>query len=143
KTLDQIKTETASGEMLRTVLLGIFAAIALLLSAIGIYGVISYSVAQRTNEIGIRSALGASGWQVLRLVIGQGMLLAVIGLAIGTAGAFGLTRLISSLLYSTSPTDIPTLVTVEVVLASVALFACWLPAVRATRVDPITALRYE
>ncbi|MGH9764310.1 MAG: FtsX-like permease family protein, partial [Blastocatellia bacterium] len=143
KTLDQIKSETASSEMLRTVLLGVFAGIALLLSSIGIYGVISYSVAQRTNEIGIRAALGASAWHVLRLVVGQGMLLAGIGLVLGSAGAVGLTRLISSLLYNTSPTDIPTLITVEVVLASVALLACWVPAMRATRVDPITALRYD
>ena len=143
KTLDQIKSETVSGEMLRTVLLGVFAGIALLLSAIGIYGVISYSVAQRTNEIGIRAALGASAGHVLRLVVGQGMLLAGVGLVLGSAGAVGLTRLISSLLYNTSPTDIPTLITVEVVLASVALLACWIPAMRATRVDPITALRYD
>ena len=143
KTLDQIKSETTSGEMLRTVLLGVFAGIALLLSAIGIYGVISYSVAQRTNEIGIRAALGASAWNLLRLVVGQGMLLAGIGLILGSVGAFGLTRLISSLLYNTSTTDIPTLITVELVLGTVALLACSIPAIRATRIDPIRALRSE
>jgi putative ABC transport system permease protein len=143
KTLDQIKSETASSEMLRTVLLGVFALIALLLSAMGIYGVISYSVAQRTNEIGIRAALGATGSQLLRLVVGQGMLLAGIGLLLGSAGAFALTRLMSSLLYNTSPTDLPTLVTVELVLGAVALVACTIPARRAMRVDPVIALRYE
>jgi putative ABC transport system permease protein len=143
KTMDQIKSETASSEMLRTILLGVFAFIALLLSAIGIYGVISYSVAQRTNEIGIRAALGASSSQLLRLVIGHGMLLAGIGLALGSAGALALTRLMSSLLYNTSPTDLPTLITVELVLGAVALVACTIPATRAMRVDPIVALRYE
>ncbi|HEY6329505.1 MAG TPA: ABC transporter permease [Blastocatellia bacterium] len=143
KTLDQIKSETSSSEMLRTVLLGVFAAVALLLSAIGIYGVISYSVAQRTKEIGIRAALGASALDLLRLVVGHGMLLAGIGLVLGSAGALALTRLMSSLLYNTSPHDWPTLVAVELILASVALAACLVPATRAMRVDPMVALHYE
>lgn len=143
KTLDQIKNETTSNWMLRTVLLGVFALIALLLSAVGIYGVIAYSVAQRTREIGIRAALGASGWQLFWPVVGRGMLLAGIGLAVGSAGSFALTRLISSLLYNTSPNDLLTLITVDLVLGAVAFIASVIPATRAMRLDPVTALRYQ
>ena len=117
--------------------------IAVLLSAIGIYGVISYSVAQRTHEMGLRAALGASGGRILGLVITGGMGQVGLGLAIGLAGAFALTRTMKSLLFGISATDPLTIVVVGVMLAAVALLACYIPARRATKVDPMVALRYE
>ncbi|HEY6306218.1 MAG TPA: ABC transporter permease [Candidatus Angelobacter sp.] len=143
KTLEQIKSESLGPNRLRTILLGIFAAVALLLAAIGIYGVLSYSVAQRTHEMGIRAALGATYWDQLRLVLRGGMLLTIVGLAIGIGGALAATRLLASLLFNVTPHDPATLVVVAAVLASVALAACYIPARRATRVDPLIALRYE
>jgi putative ABC transport system permease protein len=124
-------------------LLGIFATVALALAAVGIYGVISYTVSQRTHEIGIRVALGAQGSDVLKLVVGQGMALALAGVGLGLAAAAGLTRLMSTLLYGVSPTDAPTFVAVAVLLSAVALVACVVPARKATKVDPMVALRYE
>jgi len=143
KTLDQIKEESFAGERFRVLLLGTFAAVSLLLSAIGIYGVISYSVSQRTREIGIRAALGASRGTVLRLVLRHGMGLAILGLLLGVAGSFGLNRLLQSLLFNIGDRDPVTLATVFAVLGVVALFACLIPAQRATRVDPLVALRDE
>ena len=128
---------------LAVVLISVFAGSALLLAAVGIYGVMSYAVAQRTQEIGIRMALGAERRQVLHMVLRSGATLAVLGVAIGLVTAFGLARLMTSLLFQTSAADPPTFSVVPLLLAAVALVACYLPALRATRVDPMVALRYE
>jgi putative ABC transport system permease protein len=143
KTLEQIKSDSLGENRMRTVLLGAFAALALVLAAIGIYGVISYSVAQRTHEMGLRAALGASHWDQLRLVMKGGMTLTAIGMAIGIMGALALTRLLASLLFGVSPHDPWTLALVSVVLAAVAFVATYIPARRAAKVDPMVALRYE
>jgi len=143
KTLDQIKAETMATNRLRSLLLTVFASIAVLLAAIGIYGVISYSVEQRTREIGIRAALGASRGDLLRLILRGGMLMAGVGLVLGLGGAFGLTRLLANLLFGVSERDPMTIGAVACILTCVALLACYIPARRATRVDPMVALRYE
>ncbi len=143
KTLDEIKAESMASNRLQSLLLTVFAAIAVLLAAIGIYGVISYSVEQRTHEIGIRAALGASRADLLRLILRGGMLMAGTGLVLGFAGAFGLTRLLANLLFGVGARDPATIGAVAVMLTCVALLACYIPARRATRVDPMVALRYE
>jgi putative ABC transport system permease protein len=141
--MQQVIVESSSDTRFEATLLGIFAALALLLAAVGIYGVMSYLVAQRTQELGIRMALGALPSDVLRLVIGRGVALTVAGLAIGLVAALGITRLLGTLLFGVSATDPVTFLGVALLLGVVALAACYIPARRATRIDPLVALRYE
>ena len=136
-------SESVAQPRFRTALVGLFAGIALLLASIGIYGVIAYGVTQRTNEIGIRVALGATRADVLRLVTRQGAVFALAGVTLGLIGALALTHFISSLLFSISPIDPPTFVGVSLLLAGVALLASVIPARRATKIDPLAALRYD
>ena len=143
RTLDTIAAEAAGGRRFTLLLTGLFALTALALAAVGIYGVMAYSVTQRTHELGIRMALGAKQSDVLGMVIRQGMKLALVGLAIGLAGAWLATRAMTSLLFGVSATDPATFAVISVVLAGVALGACFVPARRATKVDPMIALRYE
>jgi putative ABC transport system permease protein len=140
---DQLMAQAVAQPQLRTTLLSLFAALALILASLGIYGVMSNTVAQRTHEIGVRMALGAGQSSVLRLVLSNGMRLTLLGIAFGTAGAFALTRLMKSFLFHVTPTDPATFVEVALFLFLVALLASYIPARRATRVDPVVALRYE
>jgi ABC-type antimicrobial peptide transport system permease subunit len=143
ETVDQILANSLGQRRLTLWLIGGFAAVALILALIGLYGVIAYSVAQRTREIGIRHALGASFSQICRMVLGQGLRLAGAGVIAGIAGAFGLTRLISGLLFGVQPTDPAVFVAAAVLFAAVAVLASYVPAHRAATVDPVIALRDE
>ena len=143
KTLTQLRSESIAPQRLNLMLLGLFAAVALALAVVGIYGVMSYEVEQRTNEIGLRVALGAQTRDVLRLVVGQAMKLALVGVAMGLMGAVALTRLMANLLFGVGATDPVTFTSVALLLTFVALLACWLPARRAAMVDPMVALRCE
>ena len=142
-TFNKVFADSLQTRRFNLLLVGVFAATALLLAITGIYGVVSYSVAQRTREFGVRMALGAEAGDVLRQVLGQGLVTALVGVGLGAAGSLALTRTMSSLLFGISPTDPPTFAGVAVALLSVALGACYLPARRATKVDPMVALRHE
>jgi putative ABC transport system permease protein len=143
KTMDQVVSDSLSSSRLVSWLFGSFAAIALVLAVTGIYGVISFLVAQRTKEFGVRTALGARPGDLLKDVLSKGMLLVGVGLVLGVVGALAVTRILSRMLFGVTPTDLPTYIAVSVILAAVALAACAVPARRAMRVDPIETLRYE
>jgi putative ABC transport system permease protein len=140
--MDELMSDAVAPRRFTLILFSLFGGIALVMAGVGIYGVVAYSVTERTHEIGIRVALGASSGDVLRLVIGQGMKLVVIGLAIGVAVAFALTRLMAGLLFQISATDPVTFVIVAGLLVVVAFVACWVPAQRA-KADPVESLRFE
>src|SRR5678816_660475 len=145
RTMDEMIAQTPASFMRRfpALVISIFAGVALLLASIGIYGVVSYSVTQQTHYIGVRMALGASPSDILKMVLKQGLVLALLGVGVGVLAALGLTRLLSTLLYEVSANDVSTFAIVTGALFGVALLACYLPARRATKVDPLTALRYE
>jgi len=143
QTMEHAVAESVAQPRFYTVLLSGFAVLALILAGLGIYGVVSYSVSQRTRELGIRIALGATQDRVVRLVIGQGMALTFIGVAVGITGAYGLAHLLATLLYGVTPTDRTTFAGVSLVLLGVAWLASYLPARRASRVDPVIAMRAE
>jgi ABC-type antimicrobial peptide transport system permease subunit len=141
--MDEVVVQSTASADFNMSLLTIFGCSALLLAAIGIYGVLAYSVRQRTQELGIRMALGAEASQVRNMIVFQGMRLALVGVAIGVVAAFGLTRFIASFLFGVNAWDPLVFTTVPVLLSAVALLAVWLPALRATRIDPVQALRCE
>jgi len=143
RTMEQLMAKSVAPRRFNLLLLGVFALVGLALAAVGLYGVISYTVTQRTREIGVRMAMGAQRADVLRLVVGEGMKLALIGAFLGLCGALALTRLLKTLLFGVSATDPLTFIAIAAALIIVALLACWIPAQRATKVDPLTALRHE
>jgi putative ABC transport system permease protein len=143
QTLEKIKTDSVGGTRLQISLLSVFAAIALALAAIGLYGVLSFTVVQRTHDLGIRAALGASDTDLIGSVLGRGMVLTLIGLVTGAGFSLGITGLLATLLFGVTARDPATMASVALILAAVALFACYIPARRATKVDPLVALRYE
>ena len=143
RTVDQLEADARAPDRLRTWFLGIFAGVALLLSAIGIYGVFAHAVVQRTHEVGIRAALGARPRHLVWLILSQGMVLSAVGLLVGFLGALGVTRLLRTFLFGVSVVDPIAISTTAVTLAAVAALACYIPARRATTIDPMTALRTE
>jgi putative ABC transport system permease protein len=143
KTMERLISERRSPQALMMWILVVFGTAALLMAAVGMYAVMAYAAAQRTHEIGVRMALGAQPGDVLKLMLGRGLKLTTIGLVIGLIGAFALAQLVRSLLYDVSPSDPATFATVIVTLTAFALFACYVPARRATKVDPLIALRGE
>ena len=143
QTMDQLLSRSVAARRFTMALLSVFAGLALILAAVGIFGVMSYSVTERTREIGIRMALGARAGDVVKVIVRQGMILAVIGIVFGLAASFALTPLMQSLLFGVSPTDPVTFIVLAFLLAAVALAACHLPARRAARVDPMVTLRHE
>jgi ABC-type antimicrobial peptide transport system permease subunit len=143
QTMNEVIAGTLATQRFSMTLLGAFAAVALLLASVGLYGVISYLVGQRTQELGVRIALGARRKDILRLVVNHGMKMALGGVAVGLLAALGLTRLLAQMLYGVSATDPATFTVIALLLAAVALAACFIPAWRATRVDPLVALRHD
>jgi putative ABC transport system permease protein len=143
RTMDEWVATSVAAPRYRTTLLALFAALAMILAATGIYGVMSYSVTQRTHEIGVRMALGARQMDVLKLVVRQGMLLTLVGVILGLGAAYFLTRVMSSLLFGVTQKDPVTFAAVAALLIAVSFIACFVPARRATKVDPLEALRYE
>jgi putative ABC transport system permease protein len=143
QTLRAVVDKSVSASRSIMLLFAIFAGLAIVLGAVGVYGVISYSVAQRTSEIGVRMALGASRGKIQSLILGHGARIALMGVGLGLIGAFLATRLMASLLYGVAPTDLTTFAAVAILLSFVAIVSCYFPARRATRVDPIVALRYQ
>jgi putative ABC transport system permease protein len=141
--MEQLLTESVSQPRFNTFLIGLFAVLALVLAIIGIYGVMSYDVSQRTGEIGIRVALGAQVGDIMSLMLRQGAALTLVGLALGILGALALTRFLKSLLFEVAPHDLSTFAFVSLVITVVAMVACYVPSRRATRVDPLVALRHE
>jgi len=141
--MDELLAESVGDPRFRTMLLLTFAGVALLLAAVGIYGVLVYSVSQRTRELGVRLALGAQSVDVAKLVIGEGLTLALAGIGIGLIAALALTRVMTSLLFGVTATDPRTFAAVSLLLVAVALLACWIPARRAMRVDPLISLRAD
>jgi putative ABC transport system permease protein len=143
RTMDQVMAETLSRARFNTLMLALFAGLATLLSAVGIFGVMNYSVALRTREIGLRVAIGAQPRQVLVLILRQGLLLTIVGVVIGLLAAVALTRLLSGLLFGVAAVDPPTFASISILLIAVSLVACYLPARRAMKIDPLLALRSE